>query len=138
MPYELTWEHRGVYRRYFGDVTIVERRHSLDSIFANPRFDSLRFTITDYLDVDSYEITDEATEEIAAMHVAPLLTNPRIVIAAVTVDERIIAAIKHFISLDFIRQPYRVFPSVAAARHWIGVESLGFVPPTPRRARGWQ
>ncbi len=129
MPYKLSWEPRGVYRRYLGDVTIAERRHSFDRICADPRFDDLRYTITDYLDVGRYEITDEATEEIAAMHVGPMRTNPRIVIAAVVVDARIIAAIQHFISLEYIRQPYRIFPTADAAREWTGAEALRFVPP---------
>lgn len=119
MPFELVWERRGVYRRYFGDVTIAERRQSFDQICADPRFDELRYALTDYLDVATYEITQEATVEIAALHVAPLRTNPDILIAAVVVDEHIIAAIDHFISTKFISGPYRTFPTVAAARAWI-------------------
>jgi hypothetical protein len=119
MPYALTWEPHGVYRRYFGDVTIAERRQSLDRICADMRFDDLRYAITDYLAVDSYEDSERATMEIAAMHIGPLHTNPNIVIAAVVVDEAIIAGIRHFISLKFITQPYRIFPTVEAARRWV-------------------
>ena len=32
MPYELIWEDRGVYRRYFGNVTIAERSRSFEEI----------------------------------------------------------------------------------------------------------
>jgi hypothetical protein len=135
MPYEITWERSGVYRRYFGDVSIDERRQSFDRICADPRFDELRYAISDYLGVDSYEISDEATEEIAAMHVGPLLTNPNIIIAAVAVDERIIAAIQHFISLKFISQPYHVFPTVDAARRWISSYKMPYVPPPQRAPR---
>jgi hypothetical protein len=119
VPYTLSWEERGVYRRYFGDVTIAQRRESFDRICADPRFDDLRYTITDYLDVASYEISESATEEIAALHIAPTRTNPRIAIAAVAVDPRIVGAIEHFISLRFIPQPYRIFPTPGAAREWI-------------------
>lgn len=119
MPCEIIWELRGVHRRYFGDVTIDERRQSFERICADPRFDDLRYAITDYLGVESYESTDEATEEMAALHVGPLRTNPNIIMAAVVVDERIIAAIRHFISLRFTTQPYRIFPTVEAARAWI-------------------
>jgi hypothetical protein len=119
MPFELIWEPRGVYRRYFGNVSIRERRQSFDLICGDPRFDDLRYTITDYLHVDDYEISREATEEIAALHIAPLHTNPDIVIAAVVVDERIIAAIRHFTSLRFTTQPYRIFPTVRGARQWV-------------------
>lgn len=116
MPFELTWEPRGIYRRYHGDVAIAERRHSLELICGDPRFDDLRYAITHYLDVQTYEISRQATTEIAALHIAPLRTNPDIVVAAVAVDEKVIEEIRHFISLGFISQPYRVFATVQAAR----------------------
>jgi len=119
MPFDLTWEPRGVVRRYYGDVTIEQRQRSFDLICADSRFDGLRWSITDYLDVEEYEITPEATEVIAALHIAPLLTNPSIVVAAVAVDKRIVAAIDHFISMKFMAQPYRVFATLAEARTWV-------------------
>ncbi len=122
MPFDLAWEPRGIYRRYYGRVTIAERQQSFERICADPRFDDLRFTITDYLGVESYEITEQATMEIAAMHVGPTRTNPRIVIAAVATDERVIEAIRHFISLQFIAQPYRIFATEGAARAWITMQ----------------
>jgi hypothetical protein len=135
MPYELTWEPRGVYRRYFGHVTIAERRESLERICADGRFDRVRYTITDSLAVESYEVSDEDTRETAALHVGPLFTNPNIVMAAVAVDERVIAAVRHFMSLGFTRQPYRLFSTVAEAREWI--EQTPWLRPaqraTPRR-----
>jgi hypothetical protein len=119
MPFDLTWEPRGVYRRYYGEVTVSERRLSFDLICGDRRFDDLRYTVTDYLAAEHYEITPQATKEIAALHIAPLRTNPRILIAAVAVDARIVQAIRHFIALDFIEQPYCIFPTLHAARTWI-------------------
>jgi hypothetical protein len=119
MPYALTWEPRGVYRRYFGHVTIAERRESLERICADRRFDRLRYSITESLDAQSYEVSDADTLETAAMHIGPLRTNPDIVMAAVAVDARIVAAVRQFISLQFTAQPYRLFATVADARSWI-------------------
>ena len=119
MPYELTWEPSGVYRRYMGDVSIAERRASFDEICADRRFDTLRYTITDYLAVGRYETSQRATAEIAAMHIGPLITNPRIAIAAVAVRPDIVAAIGEFMDHGFTRAPYRIFGSVEEARHWI-------------------
>jgi hypothetical protein len=132
MPFDLTWEPRGVYRRYWGDVTIAERRQSFERIFADARFDDLLFSITDYLDVGSYEITDEATEEIASLHVGATQTNPRVLIAAVVTDTRIIQAIEHFIALDMVPTPYRIFPNLAEARAWIAQTPHSLTPRTPR------
>lgn len=119
MPYRLTWEPAGVYRAYFGDVTIAERRASFDAICSDPGFDDLRYAITDYLAVGAYEVTSAATAEIAAFHIAPLATNPRIVIAAVADRADILAAIDEFKRYAFTTAPYRVFPTLAEARRWV-------------------
>jgi hypothetical protein len=123
MSYRLTWEPRGLYREYFGDVTVAERFESFNAISGDRRFDDLRYTLSNYLQVRGYEVTPEATEDIAALHIGPLLTNPRIVIAAVAVRPDIVAAIEEFIRHGFTKAPYRIFQTDAEARQWIGFVS---------------
>ncbi len=118
MPYRLTWEPKGVYREYFGNVTIEQRMASFNEILSDARFDDLRYTITDYLAVREYEITRDATAEIGAMHIGALRMNPRIRIAAVAVRRDILDAIEDLRSQNFFIQPYRVFSDLAAARLW--------------------
>lgn len=120
MPYKLTWERSGIYRQYYGDVTFLDRRASLDTIYSDPRFDGLRYAITDYLAVNAYEFSKDATLEIAALHIGPLRTNPRLVIAAVADRADIVADIQDFMALRFTAAPYRVFPTLDEARQWIG------------------
>lgn len=124
MPFELHWEPGGVVRRYIGHMTAAERERSFDLICQDPRFDQLTYTITDYLAVTGYEITPTDTEEIAARHIAPTLTNPGILIAAVVTDARIIGAIAHFKSLGFVPpDSYRVFSTLTEARTWIAAHA---------------
>lgn len=120
MPFELYWEPRGVVRRFRGNVTLVERRRSLDLICGDRRFDDLRFAISDYLAVDTYESTPGSTQELAALHLAPLRTNPLIVLAAVVVAPAVVQALRDFIATGFVTQPYELFDNEAAARRWIG------------------
>lgn len=120
MPYTLHWEPEGVLRRFHGQVTVAERQQSLAAICADPRFDRLRYAITDYLDVSEFGGTAQDTEEIAALHVAPLITNPGIVIAGVATHPVVLADIARFQALGLIGdQPYQVFATVAEARAWI-------------------
>lgn len=119
MPYEITWERAGVYRHYHGDVSIAERRASLDIISGDRRFDDLRYALTNYLDVRSYETTPDSTAEIAAMHIGPLFTNPRIVIVAVAQRDDTLASIADFQRHRFVKAPYRVFPTLPEARSWL-------------------
>ena len=133
MPVDIFWEPGGVLRRYVGHVTVQEREQSFDTICADPRFDLLTYTITDYLAAERYDISHSATEEIAARHIGPLRTNPNIVIAAVVADPQIIAAIQHFISLGFVTQDYRIFATLAEARGWIATPGRAPRLARPRR-----
>jgi hypothetical protein len=120
MPYRLTWEPpHGIYREYFGHVSIDERRESFDAICGDARFDDLFYAITDYRAVQGYEVTSEATVEIAALHVAPLFTNPRIVLAAIATRPDVIEAIREFIAHGFTKAPYEVFETLEDARRWV-------------------
>jgi hypothetical protein len=129
MSYSITWEPHGVYRRYLGNVTIAERLASFETICRDRRFDDLRYAITNYLDVGAYEITPEATAEIAALHIGPLRTNPHIAIAAVAVRSDIVAAIRDFLAHGFTTAPYRVFPTLEEARSWTDETCPRLAPP---------
>ena len=132
MPYRVIWEPAGVYRQYLGNVTIDERRRSFDEICGDSRFDDLRYTITDYLAVTSYELTSHATAEIAAMHVGPLITNPAIVMAAVADRADILEAIEEFKRHGFTDAPYWSFRTLPDARRWVAEQLARH---TPRAAR---
>ncbi len=119
MPYKIDWERAGVYRHYYGDVSVTERRASLVAISADHRFDDLRYALTNYLDVQAYETTPATTAEIAALHIGPMFTNPQLMIVAVAQRPDILAAIADFQRLGFIKAPYRVFPTMPEARSWI-------------------
>lgn len=119
MPYKIVWEPAGVYRHYHGHVSVAERRASLETISGDHRFDDLRWALTNYLDVQTYETSPLATAEIAALHIGPLFTNPRLRIAAVAQRPDILACIAEFQNLALIQAPYRVFPTEADARAWL-------------------
>lgn len=129
MPYRISWEPAGVYRQYVGEVTIAERRASFDEICGDRRFDDLRYAITDYLAVTSYEVTPHDTAEIAAMHVGPLITNPALVMAAVASRPDVLSAIEDFKRQAFTTAPYQTFRTLADARSWVA----GSVPRSAAR-----
>lgn len=64
-------------------------------------------------------MTSQATAEIAALHVGPLITNPKIALAAVVDRADILAAIAEFKRLAFTSAPYESFRSLGHARTWL-------------------
>lgn len=122
MPYQLHWEPHGVYRRYWGDVSARERRSSLIQICSDARFDTLHYAITDFLEVGACPFSAEDTDDTAAMHVGPLMTNPTIVMAAIAVRIDIVQAVQAFRETLMVDAPYGVFPNMAQARAWIATQ----------------
>lgn len=136
MSYELLWEPQGVYRRFHGDVSAHERRRSFEEICNCEHFDQLRYSITNYLDVAGYEEDRRATEELAALHIGPVCTNPNIVIAAVAVRPDIVESINYFIKLNFIDRPYVIFDELHQARAWVSATTRSQAM-QPRRCPGF-
>ena len=119
MPYRIAWEPVGVYRTYYGDVPGSERRKSLEEICGDPRFDSLRYAITDFLAAENLGESTLAALEVAALNIGPLMTNPTIILAAVAVDPSHREYVERVRSHGFIKAPYEIFPTSALARLWI-------------------
>lgn len=119
MPYRITWELSGVYRSYFGKITDRGRKQSLQKICRDARFSSLSYVLTDFLSVTEFLETDQATLQLAALNVSPLLTNPGIVLAAVAHDPQHLAYIQRVRRYGLLQVPYESFPDLASARQWI-------------------
>ena len=49
MPYEMTWEPRGVYKRFHGVVPFQEYMRSQERVLADPRADDIRYVINDLI-----------------------------------------------------------------------------------------
>ena len=116
MTCEITWEERGVYKRFSGRVSYSEYRRSQEQVLADPRTDSLRYIINDASALEGFAGTAEDAEEAAAFNYGSSLSNPLIRIAFVTRDLRLIAMIK--VASVISSYPIRVFPTLAEARAW--------------------
>ena len=120
MPYDITWEPHGVYKKFWGFVTASEFIQSVGAFHNDPRFDDFLYTINDFLAVEGFDVSLQTIEYVAALNLGAQAFHPHGWVAAVTTDERITALARHFSSPDLDSYPTEVFASVAAAREWIG------------------
>ena len=117
MPYEMTWEGRGVYKCFRGFVSAEEYGETMRAVLDDARVDGIRYVINDFLAVDAYQITAEQAEYLAAYNRGPSFANPNIHIAYVTTDAPIIAMVRRIAELSSFET--RTFPSLAEARAWL-------------------
>lgn len=119
MPCILNWENKGVYVKFLGTCTVVDVIHALEQIGGDARSDDIYFAIFDYLQIDSQNVTEAETEEIAAMDIGMAYSVPRLRFASVSTDERVLALWRHFISAHPTPERHGIFPTLEAARDWV-------------------
>lgn len=81
--YKLEWEHEGVYWKYYGEVSGEEVIVASTAIYGDPRFDSLRYKLVDFLDVENFKMAKDEVALIAYQHRAAEISNPNIKTAIV-------------------------------------------------------
>lgn len=116
MPYEIVREPRGVHKRFWGMVTPGEFLDSVKSFHNDPHFDSVRYTINDFSDVEGFVMEETHIEQTAAINVGAAYTNPNIRVIVVTRDPRIIGLTKKYDQLTGA-EPVAIFPDLQQARH---------------------
>lgn len=121
MSYENIWEKHGVYRKYNGRVTGKEMRQAVEEVEGDARFESVRYVISDFLDVTEQDISPRDIEIIAAIDKAAAITNPDIKIAVVATTLAIQNMASMYIDLaDDIPFVSKMFTSLDEAREWVG------------------
>ncbi|NTV72159.1 MAG: hypothetical protein HGA71_18715 [Azonexaceae bacterium] len=122
MNFEIIWEPpQGVVKRYFGHVTGNDVLVANTQIEADPRFDTLRYVINDFLGCTGVSISPAELEEIAAIDRSAATINPHIRIAMLTSHPEIIAAANAYANDTLTIYLTRVFSSMADARAWLGL-----------------
>ena len=96
MPCEITWEPRGVWRRFNGCMSAEDLLRSIEVVHGDPRFDDLRYSLNDFLDVTVSEIDPDTLLSSAAQAIGATLSNNRLVMLMVVADPAIRETVRRF------------------------------------------
>jgi hypothetical protein len=119
VAYELVWEPRGIYRRYFGRLSGRDLIDSHVVTQADPRFDGLRYALNDLSGVDSVDVhDDDLTHVVAAQHGA-FHSNPNVIVAMVIPSPAILAEFRRFEQAGSTPYRFDVFASLDEARAFL-------------------
>ena len=116
MAHTITWEPKGVYKRFTGFVSFEEFIRTQEEVLADPRIDSMRYVINDFLAVEGYTATREQAEYSAAINRGSSFSNPRLRVACVTTQ----LPVKALITVASLVSALEIkgFASLDAARTW--------------------
>lgn len=117
MAYLFMHEPKGAYRKFSGHVTHAEFIQSLADVHNDPDFDRMRYSISDFLDVQSHDVDTKTVTLASAYGIGAAFTNPGMKLAFVAVESQVL----ELISLYAMRIPYqaKVFSHIDDARAWI-------------------
>ena len=119
MAFELVWEPRGVYKRFYGHVTGDELMEAVTQVEGDPRFDDLRFVINDFLEISGFAVTEDNVLMVSAIDNAASTSNPNIIIAIVAADLQIQALARLYAVAPLTVYPTEIFLTIHDARAWI-------------------
>jgi len=120
MPYRIRWEGHGVYRCFFGVITLAQFRDADKEMRGDVRYEGIRYIISDYLEAQpDPEITERDLRAYAEFERLRFYDSPDTVQAIVATDPQTVAYARYYESLGV--SPYCIadFATVAAARQWI-------------------
>jgi hypothetical protein len=116
MPHHIIGEPTGVYKLFTGFVDASEYLATQREILSDPRIDSMRYIINDWLAVEGYAAGIGDAEYSAAFNRGTSFSNPRLRVAFVTANPAVrmlIAAASPISSL-----PVKAFSTLDEARAW--------------------
>lgn len=120
MAYQTTWEPpSGAYKKFAGHVSDDELLRSVSRLHGDARFDDLRYVINDFLDVESFDVSEDNVMYIAAMDAAAARSNPNIRVVIVVTDAKALALALNYASSPWTAYATRIVSSVDEARAWL-------------------
>lgn len=119
MSYSLTWEYRGFHVIYSGVVTSQDVMDVIMEIQGDARFDSLRYGISEYVNIDRYELTPAQLKIHVAYWNGAAQSNPNMVLASVTTHQKIVELLQ---SICIVKHQRRIFATIQEARSWLAIE----------------
>ena len=119
MPFEITREKRGSYKRFSGFVTNAELLQSVFENQSDPDYDRMVYTINDFLAVEGHCVDKETVHMVAAWGLGAAFINANIKLAILTTDPGIRALVGGFTALTRYRLEF--FTSVENARAWLAL-----------------
>jgi hypothetical protein len=120
MPYRIRWEGHGVYRCFFGVITLAEFREANKEMRSDVRYEGIRYIISDYREAQpAPDITERDLRAYAEHERLHFYDSPDTVQAIVATDPKTVTYARYYESLGV--SPYCIadFATVAEARRWI-------------------
>ena len=123
MPHTNTWEPDGLFRKFTGAITGVEILKANLVLYEDPKFQNIKYVITDFTEITDHSIETAHTEVYAKTGVLISDTKGELKIALVIIQASLISLANNYRELmkDTLFE-CEIFKTVADARKWASDE----------------
>jgi len=120
VAYQLIWEEKGAKAYFKGVVNGRELIEIVSKFHGHELFDSIHYLLIDFLEVDTFDVTNTTLQYLGGMDSAAALSNPRVRVAIVTDNAAILDLLSSYEKTSQGSPwPIRYFGSIKEARAWI-------------------
>ena len=93
MSYQTSWQGSDVQIIFEGTVVIDDIREADNLLYGDPRFDTMKYQLFDFFNVEKFDVSKKEVEVIAALDSASSVWNNNIKVAIVAIDPYIVELI---------------------------------------------
>lgn len=122
MPYEITWEAKGVYIKFRGIVSSYEDDEANNQLYRDPRFEDSDYFIWDMTDVIRFEMADDEIDFPAITDKVATSYKPKLKGALIATDKAVQRIIELYIYKSVEMESsweLKLFNHISDARRWI-------------------
>lgn len=112
--------------RFWGILTAGEVAQSVALFHGSPYFDEITDVVFDFIGVLEFVVEEGIPEELAAFDAAASITNPKIRIAVVSQNPKIMAGVRDYCSSEISRYPVHICASTSEAGDWFMLPNSHF------------
>lgn len=99
MGYKIEWGNNCIHIKYDGEVTLNDMITVNRLISRDPRYNLLKYNISDFLRVTNLIVSKEDIEQLSSFHFIPSLSNPNLKLCVVSDNIDIREKVSRYIDL---------------------------------------
>ena len=121
MPHTNTWEAKGLYRKFTGEISVFEILDSNFKLHEHPDFQKIKYIINDFTEVTGHSIEASHTEVFAKTDEIASYTKGKLKIALLVTQAALIPLAKGYREqMKDKTFECEILQTIEAAREWVG------------------
>ena len=124
MPYQTTWEKKGIFWKYSGIVTDIDIIARNNEFYADPRSENILYQLVDGTGIEKFKLDEPSLKLLAATDYAAAMSVRKLKVAFVATRVDVVDFFQTYINYakEFnCEWEFKIFTDLNSARKWISL-----------------